>query len=71
MDDTKQDRAETQKTTEELLAERQSDATNDETVKDVAESRADLAPDENNRAGAISPDGALDESEESEDAGPM
>jgi len=71
MEDSRQERAEAEKTTDELLEERQSDATSDETLSEVEESRLNLAPDENNQAGAISPDGALDESEETKDAGPM
>jgi hypothetical protein len=71
MEDSKQDRADAEKTTEELLQERQSDATSDETIKDVEESRANLEPSENDSGGTISPDGAFDESDESKDAGPM
>lgn len=67
MEDSKQDRAEAGKTTGELLQERQSDATNDETIKEVDESRANLDPSADSGA-AISPDGAFDESKE---AGPI
>jgi hypothetical protein len=71
MEDSKRERAESQKSTDELLKERQSDATDDETLKDVEESGTNLDPAESNRGGAISPDGALDESDEIKDAGPM
>lgn len=71
MEDSKQERAESQKSTDELLEERQSDATDDETLKEVEESRTNLDSGESNRSGAISPDGALDEADESKDAGPM
>jgi len=64
MEDTKQDRAEAEKTTGELLQDRQSDATNDETIKEVEESRSNFEPMENDSASAISPDGAFDESKE-------
>jgi hypothetical protein len=71
MEDSKQERAESEKSVDELLQERQSDATDDETLKEVEESRTNLNPGESNRSGAISPDGALDESDEIKDAGPV
>ena len=64
MDDTKQETAESQKSTDELLNERQSDATNDQTLSEVEESRTSLDSGESDRSGAISPDGAFDESKE-------
>ena len=64
MEDPKQEKAESEKTTDELLDERQSDATSDETIKKLEESRTTLDPSENNSDGAISPDGAFDESKE-------
>ena len=64
MEDSKQERAESEKTTDELLDERQSDATSDETVKEGEESRANLDPGATDSAGEISPDGAFDESKE-------
>ncbi|HWN07793.1 MAG TPA: hypothetical protein VNO50_00645 [Pyrinomonadaceae bacterium] len=71
MEDPKQERAEAQKTTDELLDERQSDATSDETLAEVEENRTNLNSNQDNGSGAISPDGALDESEEIKEAGPM
>lgn len=71
MEDSKQERAESEKSVDELLQERQSDATDDETLKEVEESRTNLNPGESNRSEAISPDGALDESNEIKDAGLM
>lgn len=70
MEESRQERAEAEKTTDELLDERQSEATNDETLAEVEENRTNLDPNDNS-SGAISPDGALDESEEINDAGPM
>ncbi len=64
MEDSKQNRAGAEKTTGELLQERQSDATNVETIKEVEESRANVEPTENDSAATISPDGAFDESKE-------
>lgn len=64
MEDSKQDRAEAEKTTDELLDERQSDATSDETVKESEESRANVDLGTTDSAGEISPDGAFDESKE-------
>jgi hypothetical protein len=64
MEDSKQDRADAQKTTDELLQERQSDATSDETIKEVEESRTSADASDNNADGAISPDGAFDQSKE-------
>jgi hypothetical protein len=71
MEDSKQGRAETEKTTEELLQERQSDATSGETIKDVEANRANLKPGETDSGGTISPEGAFDESDESKETGPM
>ena len=54
---------------EEKVAERQSEATSDQTLSDVEENEEveeSSQPDE-----APSPDGALDESDEVKDAGPM
>ena len=71
MEDPKQERAESEKSTDELLNERQSDATDDQTLSEVEESRTSLDPGERDRSGAISPDGAVDESDEIKDFGPM
>ena len=69
MPDTKQDRAESKKSTQQLKAERQSDATDEESLKaeetgasDASNSKGDRSP---------SPDGQFDEKEESDKAGPM
>lgn len=64
MDDPTQERADGKKTTGELLQERQSDATDDETIEEVEENRAKLDPGKTDTGGAISPDGAFDESKE-------
>lgn len=64
MEDSKQDRADVQKTTDELLEERQSDATDDETLKEAEEGLAKMDPGKTDSGGAISPDGAFDESKE-------
>jgi len=71
MEDSRQEKAEAEKTTDELLDERQSDATSDQTIKEVEESRTSSDAGESDRGAAISPDGALDESEEINEAGPM
>lgn len=71
MADPKQEKAESQKSTDELLKERQSDATNDETLKKTEESQRKLNSGKNSRDSTISPDGELDEREEIDNAGPM
>lgn len=71
MEDPKQGKAGSQKSTDELLKERQSDATDDDTLKEAEESRRNPNSGNNNRESAPSPDGQLDESEELDDAGPM
>jgi hypothetical protein len=68
MQESKQEKAESKKSTEELKAERQSDATDDEVLKEEetgggSQSKGDgLTP---------SPDGAFDEDREKDKAGPM
>lgn len=64
MDDSNQERADAEKTTGELLQERQLDATSDETIKEVEESRGNQDSSQTDSGGAISPDGAFDESKE-------
>ncbi len=71
MEDPKQERAGSQKSTEDLLKERQSDATDDKTLREVEESRRSLDSGKNDRDRTPSPDGAFDESDETKDAGPM
>ncbi|MBC8028570.1 MAG: hypothetical protein H7Z16_00510 [Pyrinomonadaceae bacterium] len=70
MDDPKQERAESQKSVDELLEQRQSDATDDETLGEADQSRTKIDAGED-QGGGLSPDGALDESAEIKDAGPM
>ena len=67
MQEAKQERAEAKKSTEELKAERQSDATDDEVLKEE-ESRATTGKRDPDRT--PSPDGAFDE-QEIDKAGPM
>jgi hypothetical protein len=69
MPGTKQEKAEAKKSTADLKAERQSDATDDESLKaeqagasDASNSRSDRSP---------SPDGQFDDREERDKAGPM
>ena len=69
MPGTKQQKAEAKKSTADLKAERQSDATDDESLKaeqigtgDAASSKSDRSP---------SPDGQFDDKEERDNAGPM
>jgi len=71
MEDTKQEKVESQKTTDELLDERKSDATDDETLREVEDSRRSVNSETDNQGGALSPDGTLDESDEVKDAGPI
>lgn len=71
MEDSSKERAEAEKTTEELLDERQSDATNDETLAKGEESRANLDSNQDSSSGAISPDGPIDDSKGTKDAGPL
>ena len=71
MDDPKQEKAESQKSTDDLMEERQSDATDDETLGEVEESRRSLDSEKSYQGSTPSPDGAFDESEETKDAGPM
>lgn len=68
MMDQKQEKAESKKSTEELKAERQSDATDDEVLKEEesggrSQSKSD--------GSTPSPDGAFDEDREKDKAGPM
>jgi hypothetical protein len=53
------------------LDERKSDATSDETLSDLEESETDSSSSNTNSDTGPSPDGALDESDEINDAGPM
>ncbi len=55
---------------EELLNERKSEATSDETLSDLQETEKDSGSDTPRHDPGLSPDGALDESDEIKDAGP-
>ena len=67
MQDAKQNRAESKKSTEELKAERQSDATDDEVLREEESG----SPGTKSKDSSPSPDGAFDEQRETDKAGPM
>jgi len=69
--DPKQVKAESQKSTGELLEERQSDATDAETLRDIEENRRSVSSGESDQNRTPSPDGAFDESKETKEFGPM
>ena len=69
MPGTKQEKAEARKSTEQLKAERQSDATDDEALKAEETGTAAAPSEESDRSPA--PDGEFDESEEIDKTGPM
>ena len=71
MDDTKQEKAESQKSTDELLDERKADATDDETVRDMETSARKTNTGPNNHDPGLAPDGSFDQDEEIDNAGPM
>ena len=56
---------------EDKLADRKSEATNDATLSEIEESEKDAPSSDTNTDRGPSPDGRLDESEELKDAGPM
>lgn len=68
MMDQKQEKAESKKSTEELKAERQSDATDDEVLKEEESSGRSQSKSDGSTP---SPDGAFDEDREKDKAGPM
>ena len=70
MPGTKQEKAEAKKSTEALKAERQSDATDDEVLREE-ESRTSTKRETKDTDRTPSPDGAFDEREERDKAGPM
>ena len=70
MPETKQDKAESKKSTEQLKAERQSDATDDEVLRE-AESRSSPGAGNEGKDSSPSPDGAFDEKDEINKVGPM
>lgn len=53
------------------LADRKSEATNDETLSEIEDSEKDAPSSDTNADPGPSPDGRLDESDELKDAGPM
>ncbi len=55
----------------EILAERKSEATTDETLNEIEETEDDLGADSPKHDPGPSPDGLLDEPDEIKDAGPM
>lgn len=69
MPGTKQEKAETKKSTEDLKAERQSDATDDEVLREEEKGSARTETQSKDRT--PSPDGAFDEKRETDNAGPM
>jgi hypothetical protein len=70
MHDAKQEKAESKKSTEQLKAERQSDATDDEVLREE-ESGGSSKQETTVDGRTPSPDGAFDEKDESDKAGPM
>jgi len=71
MADPKQEKALSEKSTDEVLKERRSAATSDEMVSDLEDIKESSNEVSGNPDSGPSPDGALDESEEIKDAGPM
>ena len=69
MQESKQEKAESKKSTEELKAERQSDATDDEVLKEEERRTATTGNKDPDRT--PSPDGAFDEKHETDKAGPI
>ena len=70
MADQKREKAESKKSTEQLKAERQSDATDDEVLREE-ENRSSSGAGNKGKDSSPSPDGAFDEREEREKAGPI
>ena len=70
MAEQKQEKAESKKSAEQLKAERQSDATDDEVLREE-ESRTGSEQETKGDGPAPSPDGAFDEKGERDKAGPM
>ena len=69
MQNAKQERAESKKSTEELKAERQSDATDDEVLRE--EEKGSSRTETQSKDRTPSPDGAFDEQREVDKSGPM
>ena len=59
------------KRVEDLVADRKSEATSDETLSDVEETENDARAGDSGVDPGPSPDGRLDEADELKDAGPM
>ena len=70
MQGSKQEKAESKKSTEELKAGRQSDATDDEVLREE-ENRGSSEQDTKGDGRTPSPDGAFDEKDERDKAGPI
>lgn len=68
MSESKQKETESKKSTEQLKAERQSDATDDEVLKEEESGGSSESKVEGRTP---SPDGAFDENQERDEAGPM
>jgi hypothetical protein len=71
MQDSKGSEAGRQKTDEQELEERKSEATSDVTLSDLEETETDSSSTDKGFDPGPSPDGTLDESDEIKDAGPM
>ena len=69
MQNAKQEREESKKSTEELKAERQSDATDDEVLREEEKGSARTETQSKDRT--PSPDGAFDDSRKVDEAGPI
>ena len=70
MQDAKQEKAESKKSTAQLKAERQSDATDDEVLREEETGSSSAAVTEN-EGRSPSPDGAFDEKRETDKAEPI
>ena len=70
MQGSKQEKSESKKSTAELKAERQSDATDDEVLREE-ETGGSAGAEAKDEGRTPSPDGAFDEREERDKAGPM
>lgn len=70
MEDEKQQRVQSKKSTEDLKAERQSDATDDEVLREE-ENRSTSGAATKSKDNSPSPDGAFDQKEEIDKAGPV
>ncbi|HEX9424185.1 MAG TPA: hypothetical protein VF899_13150 [Pyrinomonadaceae bacterium] len=71
MEDRKKDETADKDEGKELLAERKSEATSDETLSDLEDTESELGSTTAELDPGPSPDGLLDEPDEVKDAGPM